>query len=72
LALAILAGLVVGTAIAMVAGRLLSFLLFGLKPTDMQTVGGAALILCLAALAAGYLPVRRALRLDPTTSLRLE
>jgi predicted permease len=72
LALAILAGLVVGTAIAMVAGRLLSFLLFGLKPTDMQTVGGAALILCLAAVVAGYLPVRRALRLDPTTALRLE
>jgi predicted permease len=72
LAFAVFAGLIVGTAVAMLAGRFLRFLLFGLKPTDVQTLGGAALILCLAALAAGYLPVRRALRLDPTTALRLD
>jgi predicted permease len=72
LAFAVFAGVIVGTAVAMLAGRFLTFLLFGLKPTDVQTLGGAALILCLVALTAGYLPVRRALRLDPTTALRLE
>ena len=51
---------------------LLTFLLFGLKATDMQTIGGAGLILCLAALMASYLPMRRAWRLDPTAALRLE
>jgi predicted permease len=72
LSLAILAGMVVGVAAAMAAGRVLAFLLFGLRATDVQTIGGAALILCLAALIASYVPVRRAWRLDPTTALRLE
>jgi predicted permease len=72
LSLAILAGMVVGVAAAMAAARMLVFLLFGLRATEVQTIGGAALILCLAALIASYLPVRRAWRLDPTTALRLE
>lgn len=53
---AIVAGLIAGTAVAMVAGRLLTFLLFGLKSTDAWTIAGAGLILCLAALTAGYFP----------------
>jgi ABC-type antimicrobial peptide transport system permease subunit len=72
LALAIFTGLIVGTMVAMVASRALAFLLFGLRATDAQTIGGAGLALLLAALLAGYLPVRRAWRLDPTAALRLE
>jgi putative ABC transport system permease protein len=72
MAFVVLAGLLVGAAGAMAATRVLAFLLFGLKATDVQTIGGAGLTLCLAALIAGYLPVRHALRLDPTTALRLE
>lgn len=72
LMIAIGAGILVGTAIAMVAGSVVKVLLFGLKATDVQTISAAVLILCLAALTAGYLPVRRALRLDPTNALRLE
>jgi ABC-type antimicrobial peptide transport system permease subunit len=72
LAFAISAGVIVGTVVAIAAGRVLAFLLFGLRATDVQTIGGAALILCLASLIAGYLPIRRAWRLDPTTALRLE
>jgi putative ABC transport system permease protein len=72
LALAICGGLVIGAVLGIAAGRVLEFLLFGLTGTDAQTIGGAGLVLCLAALIAGYLPVRRALRLDPTSALRLE
>jgi putative ABC transport system permease protein len=72
LAIAVIWGLAVGAVGAMVAARLLTFLLFGLKATDAQTLSEAAVILCAAALVAGYLPVRRALRLDPTHALRLE
>jgi putative ABC transport system permease protein len=72
LVIAMFAGLIVGTAVAMVAGRVLAFLLFGVTATDLQAFGGAALILCVGALFAGYLPVRRAWQLDPTTALRLE
>ena len=72
LVFAILGGLIAGTAVAVVVGRVLAFLLYGLSATDVETIAGAGLILCLAALIAGYLPMRRAWRLDPTTALRLE
>jgi predicted permease len=72
LAIAIAAGLLLGAAVAMIAGRMLTFLLYGVTATDAQAIVGAALILSLSALVAGYLPLRRAWRLDPTTALRLE
>jgi putative ABC transport system permease protein len=72
LALAIAIGMAVGIAAAIAVGRVLAFLLFGLKPADALTIGGAWLIVCVAALIASYLPVRRAWRLDPTIALRLE
>ena len=73
LALAIFTGLIVGTMVAMVASRALAFLLFGLRATDAQTIGGAGLALLLAALLAGYLPVRRgvATRSHNCTSVRV-
>jgi putative ABC transport system permease protein len=72
LVIAVSAGLIVGTAVAMAAGRLFAFLLFGVAAADVEAIGGAGLIMGLAALVAGYLPIRRAWRLDPTTALRLE
>jgi ABC-type antimicrobial peptide transport system permease subunit len=72
LMVAISAGLIVGIAVAMAVGRLFRVLLFDVTATDVRSIGGAGLILCLAALIAGYLPVRRAWRLDLTTALRLE
>ena len=65
-------GVIVGIALAIVAGRLVTALLFGLKATDVQTISTGVLILSSAALTAGYAPVRRSLRLDPTHALRLE
>ena len=50
----------------------ISGLLFELKPTDPFAIGGATLILAAASAIAGYLPARRASRVDPMVSLRNE
>jgi hypothetical protein len=57
-------------AVAMLAGQLLAFLLFGLASTDTETIAEAGLILCMTMLTAAYLPVQRACRLDSGTALR--
>ena len=66
------AGLVIGMAIALASGRVLRSLLYGVTPADPATLAGVALLLTAAALAASYLPARRALRVDPTVALRAE
>ena len=61
-----------GLAIALAAGRLVASLLFGVRPLDAPTLALAtAMMLALAALA-GWLPARRAARLDPVATLRCE
>ena len=66
------AGLLAGTALALLSTRAVAALLFGLKATDLQALLGAAALLALVALAASYLPARRAANLDPTVALREE
>jgi predicted permease len=68
----VLAGLAVGIPIALAASRLVSGLLFGISATDSVTITSSAAILLTAALFAGYLPARRASRIDPMTALRSE
>jgi len=65
-------GLAAGVAAALAAGRLVASMLFGLKPTDLSTIALAVLVLSAATLAAGYVPARRASRVDPATALRFE
>jgi predicted permease len=65
-------GLVIGAALALAAARTTQSLLFGLKPHDPATFAVAALLLSTVALAASYLPSRRAAGLDPTAALREE
>jgi putative ABC transport system permease protein len=62
-----LAGLGPGIAAALLASRLLTTLLFGVSPTDALTLAGASALLLAVAAA---LPARRALAVDPATTLR--
>jgi putative ABC transport system permease protein len=66
------AGLIAGTAVALPSSRLVSTLLFGLTPTDPATGVLAIALLAGVAMFAGYLPARRAARLDPMAALREE
>ena len=66
------AGLAVGLPAAWAAARAIESMLFGLSPTDPTTVSGAIAVLAVAALAAAYMPARRASRVDPMSALRNE
>jgi putative ABC transport system permease protein len=65
-------GMAVGLGAALAAMRLISTLLFDLAPNDPVTIAAAALLMIVVAALAGYLPARRASRVDPMTALRCE
>jgi ABC-type antimicrobial peptide transport system permease subunit len=67
-----LPGIGIGLALALAMTRLMSALLFGVTPTDVVTFASVAVLLCLVALLACYLPARRASRLDPMQALRAD
>jgi putative ABC transport system permease protein len=66
---AVAAGLALGCAGALAAGRVLDSFLFGVEPADPATFGGVILVLGLAALAAAAIPARRAASVDPARTL---
>jgi predicted permease len=67
-----LAGLLLGSGAAFFATRVLSSLLYGVTPRDALSFVTAAMVLTVTALAACYIPARRATRIDPMTALRVE
>jgi len=68
----VLIGVAIGLPAAIASGRLITSLLFGLKPADPLTMCAATLLLLGVAAIAGYLPARKASRVDPMTALRCE
>jgi len=66
----VIIGVAVGAALSLWASRFVATLLYGLEPRDPATFIGAALLLGTVGLLAGWLPARRASRIDPTVVLR--
>jgi ABC-type antimicrobial peptide transport system permease subunit len=62
-------GVALGVLASLLAGRFLSHLLYGVRATDPQSFVAVALLLILVSLLAGYLPARRATRIDPIVAL---
>jgi putative ABC transport system permease protein len=65
-------GLLIGLAGAAAVGQALRSQLLGVGPRDPLTFGGVGLLLAAVALAASWLPARRAARVDPMIALRSE
>jgi ABC-type antimicrobial peptide transport system permease subunit len=67
-----LVGIGVGVPCALIVGHSFARMLFELSPADLLTLASASLTLFVAGLAAGYLPARKAMKLDPMVALRQE
>jgi predicted permease len=65
-------GIVLGIPMALVGNRLAAKLLYGVSPADPASLFAAIMMLVSIALLAGYLPARKASRLEPTAALRCE
>jgi putative ABC transport system permease protein len=68
----VLAGIALGLVAALIVGRLVTTLLAGVTAWDPLTLGAVALSLLVIALAASYIPARRAARVNPIAALRTE
>ena len=70
--LLVVIGLVIGVGASLMVTKTAESLLYELKPNDPLTIASATLLLGVVALVAGYLPARRAARVDPMIALREE
>jgi ABC-type antimicrobial peptide transport system permease subunit len=66
------AGAVAGVAVAMACTRFVQSQLFGLTPNDPLTFAVAGVILLVVGTVAGYIPAKRASKIDPMVALRYE
>jgi ABC-type antimicrobial peptide transport system permease subunit len=65
-------GLAIGVPVALLSSRLVTSMLFGLHANDPFSMLAAVFVMLLIAALAGYLPARRASRVDPMVALRYE
>ena len=70
--LLVLIGAAIGIAAGLGVTRFISSMLYGLHANDLVTFAAVAILLTLVALAACYIPARRAMRVDPMVALRYE
>src|SRR5882724_5644025 len=68
----IVIGVAVGVGLALLSTRLISSMIYGVRPTDPATLGSASLGLVVVAFLATYIPARRATKVDPMVALRYE
>ena len=68
----VILGLTVGLPLALAATRWIKSFLFGVPPTDPAGIGAAVVLMVAVSMVAGYLPARRATKVDPMTALRHE
>jgi putative ABC transport system permease protein len=67
-----LAGIALGIGLALATTRVLGSQLYGIGTTDAATFAFVSLLLASVALAASYIPARRAMKVDPMVALRYE
>jgi putative ABC transport system permease protein len=67
-----LVGLVIGLLLGLGVGRLAASMLYDIKPADPLSIAATVALLGAASLLAGYIPARRAARIDPMVALRYE
>jgi ABC-type antimicrobial peptide transport system permease subunit len=65
-------GVVIGVPLALAGARLIASLLFGVRATDPVTILISAVVMLAVALLAGYIPARRATKVDPLVALRYD
>jgi ABC-type antimicrobial peptide transport system permease subunit len=65
-------GIALGVVAALVLGRFTASLLYAMEPRDPFTLAGTVAVLVIVALFAGYMPARRAARVDAAVALRAE
>lgn len=65
-------GLVIGVPASLASARLIQSKLYGLTPADPLTLLAALSMVVVVAIASGFLPARRASKVDPLTALRYE
>jgi ABC-type antimicrobial peptide transport system permease subunit len=68
----VLLGIGIGIPVALAASRFISSMLFGVKATDSVTITICIFAMCGVASLAGYVPARRATKVDPIEALRCE